>query len=407
MAILAECPICHTKQKVKNKVCKCGHKLDKAKRSKKVRYWVSYYLPNGKQRREICDRENPYSIEIAQAAHGKRVAQKFETPSILERLPEETMTMSQLGEWFLEVFAEKVKIEKLRDSKRAEGCLANFNKVYGDRIVRSITVEDLQRYQRIRTEDGRASSTVDKELTFVKAMIDEAFENRKVSGETLRVFKSRKVKRLLKGAGNARARTLTIAEYVGLKREAPAHLRAMITVDWYTGMRTGEIHKLRWSYIDQEKGFIRLPAEVTKEKKPKNIPMNRHVKEVLLSLPRAMHHDYVFTYNGDPIATADGHKRSFKTACKEAGIPYGIKTPDGITFRDIRTTVKTNMLSAGVDKIYRDIILGHSLVGMDQYYMKPSEEDLHGAMKKYTLWIDDQIAIIDQTIDQVNKGPNY
>jgi len=154
MAILAECPICHKKQATKNKKCKCGHDLDKAKKSKKVRYWVSYYLPNGKQRREICDRKNPFSIEIAKAAHGKRVAQKYETPSILEKLPEETMNMKELAEWYLRVFREKVKIEKLRDSDRAGGCLDNFNKVYGDRIVRSITVEDLQRYQRIRAEQG-------------------------------------------------------------------------------------------------------------------------------------------------------------------------------------------------------------------------------------------------------------
>jgi len=247
-------------------------------------------------------------------------------------------------------------------------------------------------------EQSRAPSTIDKELTFVKAMIDEAFENRKVSGETLRAFKSKKVKRLMKGASNARERTLTIEEYISLKGEAAPHLRAMLTICWYTGMRTGEIHKLKWSYIDKEAGFIRLPADVTKEKKPKNIPMSKHVKEVLLSLPLPRHRIYVFTFNGKPIASADGHKRSFKTACKEANIPYGIKTPGGITFRDVRTTVKTNMLSAGVDKVYRDIILGHSLLGMDQYYMKPSEEDLHEAMRQYTQWIDDQISINDKVV---------
>jgi hypothetical protein len=40
MAILAECPICHRKQATKNKVCKCSENLDKAKKSKRVKYWI-------------------------------------------------------------------------------------------------------------------------------------------------------------------------------------------------------------------------------------------------------------------------------------------------------------------------------------------------------------------------------
>ena len=53
MAILAECPFCRRKQATKNKKCNgCGADLVALKRSKKVRYWVNYRLPNGKQKRE-------------------------------------------------------------------------------------------------------------------------------------------------------------------------------------------------------------------------------------------------------------------------------------------------------------------------------------------------------------------
>jgi len=62
------------------------------------------------------------------------------------------------------------------------------------------------------------------------------------------------------------------------------------------------------------------------------------------------------------------------------------------------------MLNAGVDKTHRDIILGHSLLGMDVHYIVPDEETLHQAMKKYTKWLDEQIAkagaMFDQTVDQ-------
>ena len=48
------------------------------------------------------------------------------------------------------------------------------------------------------------------------------------------------------------------------------------------------------------------------------------------------------------------------------------------------------MLRAGLDKAIRDVILGHSLRGMDAYYLKPTDEDLTEAMSRYTAWMDEQ-----------------
>ena len=67
---------------------------------------------------------------------------------------------------------------------------------------------------------------------------------------------------------------------------------------------------------------------------------------------------------------------------------------------DFRRTVKTNMLEAGVDKTYRDLILGHSLEGMDRHYIKPSDETLRQAMARYTAWLYGQLGNVDQTGDQ-------
>ena len=166
----------------------------------------------------------------------------------------------------------------------------------------------------------------------------------------------------------------------------------MIIVAFNTGMRLGELRKLKWSYIDREAGVIRLPEDATKEKKAKIIPINHHVNKVLSEIPRALKHNFVFTHEGERIKSKNGIKRPFKTACKNAGISCGRKIPDGIIFHDIRRTVKTNMLNAGVDKVHRDMILGHSFQGMDVHYLVPDEEVLKQAMNKYTRWMDEQLA---------------
>ena len=220
-------------------------------------------------------------------------------------------------------------------------------------------------------------------------MVTKAFDNDLMDGRTVKAFRT--VKRKLRKAANARKRTLTMEEYVKLVDVAPAHLKAFLSLAFNTGMRTGELRGLRWSHIDREKWVIRLPADLTKEKRSKAIPINHYVKAMLAELPRAIHHDYVLTYLNEPIVTPGGINNSFISACGKAGIPYGQHEPNGITFHDIRRTVKTNMLNASVDKVHRDIILGHALHGMDVHYMAPSEDDLHRAMTKYTGWLDSHI----------------
>jgi hypothetical protein len=125
-------------------------------------------------------------------------------------------------------------------------------------------------------------------------------------------------------------------------------------------------------------------------------------------VPRALQHDFVFTFRGNPIKHKNGLKKSLITACKKAEIVYGRDAADGFIFQDIRRTVKTNMLDARIPKEIRDIILGHSLKGMDVHYLVPSEEPLSAAMDKFTDWLDQEIeavsASVDQNVDQKEKG---
>lgn len=105
MGILAQCPTCRKKGSIKNKTCKCGENLDKAKRAGRVQYWIDYRLPGGKQRREsvaAMEGLKGNSIEDARTALAKRKVQKREN-RILDMLPGSKMTFSQLAEWYLDL----------------------------------------------------------------------------------------------------------------------------------------------------------------------------------------------------------------------------------------------------------------------------------------------------------------
>jgi len=38
----------------------------------------------------------------------------------------------------------------------------------------------------------------------------------------------------------------------------------------------------------------------------------------------------------------------------------------------------------------RNVILGHSLKGMDAYYLNPTDQDLAEAMDQYPAWLDEK-----------------
>ena len=61
------------------------------------------------------------------------------------------------------------------------------------------------------------------------------------------------------------------------------------------------------------------------------------------------------------------------------------------------------MLNAGIDKVYRDLILDHSQKGMDVHYLAPDTDALKKAMDKYTCWIDDQIKKLDHSLTMKQK----
>jgi len=171
MAILAECPFCHNKQTVKNKICKCGSDLDKAKRSKKVRYWISYRIPIGqneegktiyKQRRELVGK----SIEKARDADGKRRVQKREN-RIFDMLPESKMTFQELTDWYLGLRT----VKKLKSYKRVESAFNRFNETFGNMIVGDIKPVLLENYQENREGQGISAATIDMEISIAKTMV--------------------------------------------------------------------------------------------------------------------------------------------------------------------------------------------------------------------------------------------
>lgn len=392
MAILAECPFCHKKQATKNKLCSCGADLEKLKRSKKVKYWISYRLPGGKQRREPVSGEgvNPFSIESAREMHSKRVVQKKEK-RIFDIKPDTKMTFNELAEWYLDL----AKVKALSSYWRVKLSLDKFNSEFGDVIVSQIKPADLEDYQAKRKTEGKAHATIDQEVGSAKTMIFKAFDNNMVSGDTLKTFKV--VNKLLKAGANARDKVLSPGEFESLYDHASRHIKGILAMGYHTGMRKGEILGLTWNKVDIKNRVIRLEPEDTKDNEPRTIPMCDKLLEILKGIPRGIHNGHVFLYKGKPIA---GFTNALKKACKKAGILYGRFVKDGFIFHDLRHTFNTYMRKAGVSESVVMEITGHSTRQMFDRYNTIDIDDTRKAIGQ----LQDYLANVDQTVDQTKEN---
>jgi len=391
MSILAECPQCHRKQSVRNKGCKCGADMDRLKRSQKIRFWINYRLPGGKQKREPVGGEglNPYSIEDARKANSKRVVQKAEN-RILDIKQDTRMTFNELTEWYLGL--EKVKA--LSSFWRVELCLKKFNLVFGNNIVGRIKPTDLENYQMKRKNEGKADGTVDQEIGTAKTMIIKAFDNGISSGDTLRTFKV--VKKLLKKGTDVRDRILTQDEFDRICGHSIKHIRDILSMAYYTGMRRGEILSLTWNKVDMKTRFIDLEAKDTKDREKRSIPICNELYEILKSIPRNLHNLHVFTFRGKPVSDI---RTGIRKACKKAGVKYGRFVKDGFIFHDLRHTFNTNMRKAGVQESVIMAITGHSTREMFDRYNTIDKEDTQAAVDQ----LEGFFASVDQTVDQNEK----
>jgi integrase len=385
MAVLQECPICRRKQSLKRKKCLCGEDLDKAKRSKRVRYWISYRFPGGKQRRELVGN----SISEARDADGKRKAEKREG-KLFEIKLDTKMTFQELSKWYLGL----EKVRGLASFFVIELSLKKFNKVFGDTIVSKIMPADLENYQERRRKEGMADGTIDHEIGKTKTMIIKAFDNGLVGAETLRTFK--KVKRLVKKNSDARNRILSHAEFKSLKDNLPKHLEGMVAMGYYTGMRFGEIHSLTWDQIDMKSRIICLEAADTKDRERRNIPICEELYEEIKRVPRAVHDPHVFQFRGKPVKNI---RTGLVKACGKAGIVYGRFKKDGFVFHDLRHTFNTNMRKAGVPESVIMKITGHSTREMFDRYNTVDDEDTKNAVRQLGSFLQS----VDQNVDQRKK----
>jgi integrase len=138
-----------------------------------------------------------------------------------------------------------------------------------------------------------------------------------------------------------------------------------------TGMRRGELFKLKWEHIDFDKGFIHIIGP--KGGKDQTIPLNPAAREVLENHPKDNNTAFVFPGRGGGQRVEI--RRPIDRIRKRAGLPKDFRPLHGL-----RHTFASMLASSGqVDLYVLQKLLTHKTPAMTQRYAHLRDDALRRA----------------------------
>jgi integrase len=272
---------------------------------------------------------------------------------------------------FEDIFYEYLK--NLNTSKKTievrDNAAKHFLLFFRDRDISDINIEHIKTYQLQRKLEVLSSpknvGKREQEISFRTINIETEtlynFFNFCIDRGYLEKNPASEIKKLNE---LSRLKTLSDSDIQKLIAGATNKLtKDLISFLVFTGCRKGEALNLKWDDIDLQNGVIAIKG--TKTKYDRYIPISDALRSILDGIERVYDSLYVFERNG---AKLGNFKRSFKTACKNAGLK-------DLHIHDLRHVFASKLVMNGTSLYKTGILLGHRTPSMTQRYahLKPGE----------------------------------
>ena len=324
-----------------------------------VKFGIDFYDPSGRQHREMIGTFGEAKEELAKkrtlAKQGivinkritfREVAQKY------ARLQAGKPSFENSQKYFLGYW-------KKNERKEEEWHDMILSKHFGDYRLCRIGPLDIEAFKRARSETPtkskkvRTGTTLNRELEFLRLVLNKGKEWGYLAENPF----SRFHKSIMEPEDHGRVRYLTEDEIKVLLAASPPYLKAIIQAGLMTGLRKGDLLRLKWEDVDLEKGILFFNEQKKRGKRTVKV-LNSDMLALLQGIP-AKNDGYIFHGpDGRPLKDC---QRSFRTALKKAGIK-------DFHFHDLRHTSASWMVMKGASMKAVQEHLGHSNLSMTERY---------------------------------------
>jgi integrase len=259
-----------------------------------------------------------------------------------------------------------------RSHKRDEASLRYLNHAFKNVRLVDINPALVRKYMTKRREgDGLSAATVNRELSFLKSVLYAAEYDEVIASNPIRGRRVKKFKESNSREKDILEMNLSDEDQARLIECADDTFKPILKVALLTGMRRGEILKMKWTDVDFRLGEIHVPEENAKSKKERFVPVDAVIYEALDSMERKG--DYIF-FNSETGTHIMDVRRPFKAALEAAKI-------NGLRFHDLRHLAASRLVKV-TDVVTASKILGHSSLDMTLRYVHSTQRDRHSAIEK-------------------------
>jgi integrase len=265
------------------------------------------------------------------------------------------VTVNQLLDLVVEDYRDNKRNTTYDTQKRIDKHLRPF---FGQKRASQIGTKLLKEYRRKRDASGDAEATINKELTWLRRAFKLGLRNEPTLVLNVPYFP-------ITDPDNVREGIVAHQKYREIRNSLPAYARLSFVIAYHTGARKGEIRKIRREMIDWTTSRIELRKRTTKNKNARYLPiygdMGPEIEMAVAAADPAC--PFLIQHEGQPVFDFE---KSWKTACKAAGIPYAL-------YHDLRRTALTNMIEAGFSEKEAMEISGHKTRAVfDRYHIVSS-----------------------------------
>lgn len=323
------------------------------KRPDSNKWWISYYLPNGKRVREPVSTKKSEAEKVLTARLNAINEGKH---PVIKKRKNQRVRFEDFAETFITDYSKPNK----KSWKRDLFALKPLVQFFGDFYLTDIDSCHIAEYKKVRLQQKVkyrdklvSQSTVNKEVKLLKSILKKAAKWKGIEIHDLELDLAAEL---------PRERILTHHEIRVLVDNANPPLKQAIIIALNTGARAGEIISMRWENINLEKNFISITAQETKSKRIRRIPINPELRKVFIRLNLSRNGNrYVFQNpkTGNPY---NSFQKSWDNLIKRTGI-------DDMRFHDLRHTFASHFLMGGGDLLTLQQILGHKELNTTARYL--------------------------------------